>query len=494
MKLNLEKFYFASLISLSLQSVLLNPIMVHMNNNRKTHTILNLVTDFEALIERGEVGFFERKEFVSLINYYQEEQLIEKAIEVADIALEQYKYLNEFYLLKGKLLLQRNSPRLAIPFIEHAERISPYESEVRILKAKALSMVGETSEARKLISELGAIGDKKNIAEIGLCESYIYEREGDYENMFLKLKDVLSISPENEEALEKINYASALSRKFEESIEFHKKLLELNPYNYLAWFNIGQTYANIGEYEEAIDTMEYSFIIKKDFESGYLDCADLCIQQNKLSQAIDIYKDYLENFDKDAYVLVNIVSCMLEMGQNQEAKEYALEAVKFDPYSDEAFFLLAQIYQIEESWEAALNAYFKAIEIEDNREEYFVGLAKMYEKLGEVKKAEKYYNKTMALEPSEEEYYVDFTNFLIKQDKYTAALKVIKLSEQNVYSIDILYLKIVCLIQLNKNSRAFALLDLVLEEDYEKHTILFDLLPEMKENEIVKDMIKYYRN
>ena len=345
--------------------------------------------------------------------------------------------------------MQRNSPRLAIPYIEHAERISPYESEVRILKAKALSMIGETDEARKLIAELGAIGDKKNITEIGLCESYIYEREGDYENMFLKLKDVLSISPENEEALEKINYASALSRKFEESIEFHKKLLESNPYNYLAWFNIGQTYANIGEYEEAIDTMEYSFIIKKDFESGYLDCADLCIQQNKLSQAIDIYKDYLESFDKDAYVLVNIVSCMLELGQNEEAKEYALEAVKFDPYSDEAFFLLAKIYQIEENWEAALNAYFKAIEIEDFREEYFVGLAKMYEKLGEVKKAEKYYNKTMALEPSEEEYYVDFTRFLIKQEKYTAALKVIKLSEQNVYSIDVLYMKIVCLNNFN---------------------------------------------
>jgi tetratricopeptide (TPR) repeat protein len=464
-----------------------------MNNNRRTHTLLNLVTDFEALIERGEVGFFDRREFIDLINYYQEEQLVDKAIEVADFALEQYKYINEFYLVKGKLLLQKNSPKLAIQFIEHAEKISPYDSELRVLKAKALSMLGEIEEAKSILIELGSVAQVHNMIEIGLCESYIFERQGDYENMYLKLKEVLSLSPENEEALEKINYASALSRRFEENIEFHQRLLNINPYNYLAWYNMGQSYANLGEYEDAIDAMEYSILIKTDFESGYLDCADLCLQINRFDQSIEIYKDYLNFFDNDAYVLVNLVSSLLKMGRVDEAKEYALEAIKLDPYSDEAYFLLADIYKREEKWESALNAYFKAIEIEDSREEYFDGLAKMYDKLNEPIKAEQYFDEVMELCPSEEEYYFDFASFLIKQKRYPAALKVIKLSEENVYSVKILYLKIVCLLGVNKRSRALALLDIVLEEDFKEHKIIQDLMPEALEDESIKGILNYYK-
>jgi len=464
-----------------------------MNNNKRTQPLLNLVTDFEALIERGEVGFFDRKEFLTLIDYYQEEQKIDKAIEVVDFALEQYQYLIEFYLVKAKLLLQKNSAKLAIQYIKHAEKISPYESDVRILKAKAMSMLGYTEEARQIISELGTIADKQNIVEIGLCESYIFEYEGDYEKMYLRLKDVLSIAPENEEALEKVNYASTLSRRFEENISFHEKLLDINPYNYLAWYNLGQSYANLGEYEEALDSMEYSFIIKKDFESGYLDCADLCVQIHRFDKAIEIYEEYLAEFDKDPFVLVNLVSCLLELNKTSEAKAYALDAVKLDPYNDEAFYLLADIYKKEENWESALNAYFKAIEIEDNREEYFDGLAKMYDKLNESEKAKKYYHKVMDLEPSEENYYIDFTNFLIKQKKFEEALNIIDQSEQNVYSSDILYLKIVCLMGIKKKSRAIALLEIVLEEDFEKHTLLKELMPETFEDKDIQAMINYYK-
>jgi tetratricopeptide (TPR) repeat protein len=464
-----------------------------MNNNRRTHTLLNLITDFEALMERGEVGFFDRKEFLKLIDYYQEEQLIDKAIEVVDFALEQYNYINEFYLVKSRLLLKKNSPKLAIHYIEHAEKISPYESEVRILKAKALSMIGEAEEARLILSELMGIGEQAHAAEIGLTESYIFEAEGNYEKMYLRLKEVLFLDPENEEALEKINYASALARRFEENIDFHNELLDLNPYNYLAWYNIGQSYSNIGEYEEAIDAMEYSFLIKNDFESGYLDCADMCIQINRFDQAAEIFKDYLKAFDKDPFVLVNLVLCQLELDQVEEAKEHALDAVRLDPYNDEAFYLLAEIYKREEQWERALNAYFKAIEIEDNREEYYFGLGKMYQKLKETAKAEHYFDEMLSLEPSEEYFYEEYLKFLVSNQKYTKGLKVIKQSEENVYSTDILYLKIICLLGINKRSRAIALLDLVLEENYEKHSILCEFMPEILQDEAIQSIIRYYQ-
>ena len=464
-----------------------------MNNNRRTHTLLNLITDFETLIEKGEVGFFDKEEFYSLIDYYQEEQMIDKALEVVDYALEQYKYITHFYLLKGKLLLIKNSPKLAISYLEHAEKLAPFETEAQILKAKALSMLGNIAEAKALLANIDAGANPKNLVELYLCESYIFEFEKDYELMYQKLKDLLGFMPENEEALEKINYASSLARRYEENIAFHHHLLDLNPYNYLAWYNLGQSYANIGEYDEAIDSLEYSFLIKPDFETGYLDCADLCVQTNRLDQAIDIYLEYLELFDKDSMVLVNLVSCLLQTGKAKDAKKYALNAVKLDPYNDEAFFLLAEVYKKEKKWESALNAYFKAIEIEDGREEYYAGLANMYDKLGEKEKALYYFDQMMELIPTEENYYIEFARFLIQNEQYNKALEVVSLSEENVYSPELLYIKIICLLKVDKKSRAVALLDLVLEDNFEKHEMLFELMPEIIHDETIRGIIEYYK-
>jgi len=464
-----------------------------MNNNRKTHTLLNLITDFETLIEKGEVGFFDRSEFLSLIHYYQEEQLIEKALEVVDIALEQFKYNVEFYVAKARLLLTKNSPKQALPLIEHAEKISPYEVEVQILKAKAFSKLGIINDAKAILGNLGIVTDHHVFVEIGLCESYIFEAEKDYEQMFLKLKEVLKMSPQNEEALEKINHASTLSRRFEENIDFHESLLDINPYNYLAWYNLGQSYSSIHEYEEAIDAMEYSFLIKEDFESGYIDCADLCIQINKLERAVDIYRDYLSHFDKDPFVLVNLAACLKELGVLAEGRKLTLEAIKMDPYNDEAYYLLAGIYEEEKKWENALNAYYKAIELDDSREEYFAGLAKMYDQLNEPEKAIKYFDQVIELEPSEETFYLDYISFLFRQQLFNKALKVIKISEDNVYSPDIIYYKIACLWKTGKKARVLSLLDLALVESFENHQLLHSLVPEaMKEPSII-EVIKYYK-
>lgn len=464
-----------------------------MNNNRKTHTLLNLITDFETLIEKGEVGFFDRSEFLSLIHYYQEEQLIEKAIEVVDIALEQFKYNVEFYVAKARLLLAKNSPKLAMPLIEHAEKISPYEVEVQILKAKAFSKLGNTQDARTILGNLGTFTDQSTFVEIGLCESFIFEAEKDFEQMYLRLKEVLKLAPLNEEALEKIHYASVLSRRFEENIDFHQFLLDINPYNYLAWYNLGQSYSNIHEYDEAIDAMEYSFLINEGFESGYLDCADLCVQVNKLEQAVDIYREYLARFDKDPFVLVNLATCLKELNVLGEARKLTLEAIKLDPYNDEAFYLLAEIYQKDSRWENALNAYFKAIELDDTREEYFAGLAKMYEKLNEPEKAIEYFDQVIDLEPSEEVYYLDYIRFLFRQKLYNRVLKVIKISEDNVYSPEIIYFKIASLWKMGKKSRVLSLLDLALEESFEQHRLLIELIPEALSDSSVTEVIKYYK-
>ena len=78
------------------------------NKIKRDSALINLVSDFESKFDQGEVGYLDEKVYLQLLEYYEDEYLFEKALEVADFAIEQYKYRSEFYIIKSRLLLNSN--------------------------------------------------------------------------------------------------------------------------------------------------------------------------------------------------------------------------------------------------------------------------------------------------------------------------------------------------------------------------------------------------
>ncbi len=464
------------------------------DNNKNTYLLQNLVSGFEVLTERGEVGTYSKNEFLQLINFYRNKCNIGKSLEIVDLAIEQFKYITNFYIVKSSLLLESNNPNLALKYLDHCENISPYAFEVKILKAKAYAMKGDIDIAGNLLNELRSFSNLNFNVEVNIIRSYIYEHLGEYEDMFNVLKETLVIDPLNKEALKRINTATIFTKKYEESIDFHKKLIDSTPYNYMAWFNIGQIYTVLSEYEEAIDSLEYSFLINPDFEDGYLEYSDLCNQIGKYNKATVVYEEYLELFDGDSELYVNLIYAHLKLKNFDKAERYAIESIKTDSYNDEAYFLLGKVYKSNKRWEKALNAFHKAIEIEDEREEYYEALADMYINLGDNNKAEKYFDIIMSMDTLEEKYYIRYIRFLLSHKKYDKAYHIIKKSEDNIYSPLFNYLKSVIYFKVDNKKEALLILDSALEDNYDEHNMLFELAPELKYDNEVASIINYYKS
>ncbi len=464
------------------------------DNNKNTYLLQNLVSDFEVLIERGEIGNYNKEEFLQLINFYRDKCNIQKSIEIVDLAIEQYKYITDFYIVKGDLLLEINNPELALKYISHCENISPYAFDVKILQAKAYAMMGDIDVSNALLDELKSFSNLNFNVEVNIIRSYIYEHLGEYEEMFNLLKETLIIDPLNKEALKRINTATIFTKKYEESIDFHKKLIDSIPYNHLAWFNVGQIYTVLSEYEEAIDSLEYSFLINPDFEDGYLEYADLCNQIGKYQKATIVYEEYLDIFDGDSELYTNLIYAHLKLKNLDNAEKFAIEAIKTDSYNDEAFFLLGQVYRSRNKWEKALNAFHKAIDIESDREEYFEALAEMYIKLNDNKKAEKFFDIIMSMDTPEEQYYIKYIRFLLSIKKYDKAYNIIEKSEDIVYSPLFNYLKSIIYFKADNKKEALLILDSALEDSYEDHDMLFELAPELKNDKEVTSIINYYKS
>ena len=223
------------------------------------------------MTKNGTLSYLDENDFYLLIDYYEDELILDKALEAVNHAISQHPFCVDFLLIKARLLLHNDRPYRAMRFLDKAEVIAPLEVETHLLRAKAFGALGEFDQAMQLLERAKKFCAGSDLVDIHLCESTICEGMKDFDGMFDSLVEALRLDPQSEEALERIWISVELSKKYEESVFIHLEVLDDDAYSYQAWFNLGHAYACLGEYRKAIEALEFSFLINPDFELGYLD-------------------------------------------------------------------------------------------------------------------------------------------------------------------------------------------------------------------------------
>ncbi|MBK8625720.1 MAG: hypothetical protein IPN86_09235 [Saprospiraceae bacterium] len=462
------------------------------NKIKRDTALINLVSDFECKFEQGEIGYMDEKVFLQLLEYYEDEYLFEKALEVVEIAIEQYKYRSDFYIIKSRILLNLNKINDCLSSLEIAENIAPFEREINIIKARAYAIKKQFNKAHAILDDLRFGATKSDNVEILIAESFIYEHMKDYNAMYDALSQAVLIESKNEEAMERVWISAELSRRYEDSVELHKSIIEKDPYNYQAWYNLGHGYNCIWEYEKAIDALEYSFIVNPDFESAYLDCADTCLQIRNYEKALEIYIEANNKFGPNNELMVNIAHCYIYMNKIGIAKQWLLKAIKIDSFNDEAFFLLGECYSKDNVWYNAINAYHKAIDLENRREEYYLGLAKAYLAVEDYNKATINFQMATQTGPEDTLYWREYICFLTKLGLLDEAIQVLDEADEHTYGADLIYCKAVVLYLMKEKAECMELLEEALMENYDQHELMFDVAPELKLDKDIIAMIKYF--
>ncbi len=463
------------------------------NRTKRDVSFLNLVTDFETNFEQGNSIIYEEKTFLEIIRFYEEELQYDKAIEVADIAIGQYSFRSEFYIIKARLLFQTNFHEEALELLCKAEKISPYEHDILLLKIRILAFQGKVSDAKEILEDMKAYVSSGDLSDLYLSESYINEFLQDYNSMYENLTKAIISDMSNEEALERIGFAVQLCKNFSQSIEFHKTILNEDPFNYLGWYNLGHALACEGEYEAAIDALEYSFITEKNFENGYLDCCDICIQEKHFQRAFKIYETYVEIFGINEEVLINMAECEFQLGELNKSRILLNKLLKLDPYNDEVYFKLGLCYSKAEKWDKAINAFHKAITLEDKSEDYFLHIAHAHKAIGSYDKAEYFFSQAVEIGPEQSLYWRDYISFLIKIGKKQEALEVFEEADNFTFGADLLYCKAVALYLNGDKQTAYQTFEEGLKEDFAEHKLIFEIEPELMLDKDLIAMIAYYR-
>ncbi len=310
--------------------------------------------------------------------------------------------------------------------------------------------------------------------------------------MFHTLKETLEREPDNVEALEKIWISVEVCRNYEESITLHRSLIDKKPYNSLAWYNLGHAYNFVGEYDKAIDALEYSFLIDPSFESGYLDCAEMCIQQQQYQRAFEIYRDALERFGPNEEVLPTMIDALMHLDRKKEALELALQFLEQDQYNDELLFYVAEIYREKGKYRKALRFYDRAIYYNRIMETYHLGIAKTFEALGAYSNADSSYKEAASIAPEDSQYWTAYVSFLIKREKPYEALKALEEADRYTVGVELDYLRAACLYMTHRENEGFRMLEEAVQEDPSFAVEFLKLNNDFSTSKTIRSMIKYY--
>lgn len=452
--------------------------------------LIRLVKSFEEKNQSGTILYLDENEAQRLISYYEKSDMIDKAINVVDMALEVNKFREEHYILKARLLRKEGRFYDALETLELSSLFTPNSIDNVILTIKIYLDLKAVEKAQDLLESRWEEIKLHSYISALLLKAKMYESRRDYEGMYPVVRTAVLHNHNSSIALEKFWIAVELTNNYEDSIEIHKDIIDNSPYNYQAWYNIGHAYACIGEYDKAIMALEYSYIINEDFEVGYFDCADVCFQVKKFDKSLVIYLEALKKFGPECELLTRIGECYIKLSNFTVAESHLRKAIKLDPYNDEAYYHLSLCYIQDKLYTKALKAIHKAIQLEDRREEYYSTAAEAYMQVDDYIKADYYHRKATETGPEDNLYWESHVAFLFKLGLYEEVLDVVNQSEEHTYSELLIAYKVSCLFRTNNQLNAYEeLKEIVVDNNEFSHT-LFSIDNELQSNKIAIDMIK----
>jgi len=452
-----------------------------------------LISEFEGMSQKGMVGFYEKTVWLDFVQYFENEPNLKKAIEICDLAMTQHVSSMEFLFHKSRMLVELGEFGKALNCLDHALSFSPDNFDLNFLRAEIWVQLGEFQLAYDTLKRIYKSSDVERQSQIILLLAKIHEINEDFKKMFSVLRKALRKDPNNPLLLNKVWFAAELSGAYQESLELHLELIEETPYSFLAWYNLGQAYFCLEDYEKAAEAFEYVFIINDQFEIGYKDAAESYIMIENYSKALKVYNEYLEILEPDSDTFSKVGLCQEKLGEMDLAKKFYLQALEANPSNSMALFRMGECHMQDESWTEAIHFYNRAIEADCYREDYLIAIAQAYFKNKNTQQAKIFFQKATDMAPELSRYWTQYATFLMQMGDSEEAFSI--LDEAYFYTVDteVLYCKAACLFAMSKREEALKTLTQALEENSSLLESLYTLTPELEKDSEVRALIKTFK-
>ncbi len=456
--------------------------------------IEHLVEQYEEMLSSNSNLFFEQESFEKLIDFYQHKEELGKALQVTEIASSQHPFSAIILTKKAELLFDLEQHDLALGLLEKAEIFDPGDINIYLQRAEIYSWLSSYSKAIEQLKKAESTADGDELDVLYLEFSDIYDDWGKFNKAFKYIRKALMANPKNKEALSRLNFFTDLLRNYDRAIGIYTFVINNNPYSFHAWNQLGVAYQKIGALEKAVDAFEYAIAIDDSDSAPHISKAESLFDAGLYEKAIDAYQDALVVAKAENTIDFNIGLCFEKLKKFAKARTHFQKAVHHAPNFDYGFFKIGKTYLEESQWAKAISSFNKAISIDENNPKYLTGLARASYQFKDYENAILAFDKALELEPNSKKNWIGLAKCFFSIDDHEEAVSCLDTALQHFESdIELTYIKSAYLINCGRKNEGIIELEKSLAYNFDKHYVLFEIVPDLTDNEHVLSIIEQHK-
>jgi len=446
-------------------------------------------------LRNGQAGIFlEEEAFEKIIDYYDDQEELSKALEAAETAIEYFPFSAPLLIKKADLLLATRKYRDALELLEKAELFDATDINLYILKTDAYLAMDMHEKAVEILEQAVTKFEGEEKTELLFELADVYDDYEEFDKVFDCLTVILKEEPTNEEALYKICFWTDFTGRNEESIRLHLKIIDEHPYNELAWFNLAAAYQGLKLYEKAIDAYQYAIAIDEKFDYAYRNIGDAYIRLRKYREAIEALEKVLELSKPEEVIYEAIGHCYDHLKNYAQARFHYRKASHLNPDDSKLFYKIACTYYNEGQWNSAIKQLESALKIHRLQAEYNLLMGECKLQMNEIKEAVQYLSTAVRARPKNVSGWEALIRCLYAAGFFTEARQqaLAALSHTNNKAVFLYYLSAV-LFAMNKSKEAILYLEKALMASPKHLKKFVQLNPSILQNPQVVDVIAQYK-
>ncbi len=446
-------------------------------------------------VKSGEASFMmQEEEFEQIIEYYFQGSVEEQALLACDIALTYYPFSVDILLLKAEILTQAQKYGQALIVLDEIDQLDQTSLDAVLLRADVYLSQYKYDQAAALLEKKSSDFSGKDKAELLLELADVYDEAEDFEAVFDTLKRVVKIERRSEEALQKLCFWADFTNRNEESITIHTAITDEDPYNALAWFNLGSAYQSEKLYEKAIDAYEFCVAIDEKFEFAYRNMADAFMRLKWFENALEVLEKHLEIAKPEDVIYEAMGFCYEKKKDFSKARYCYRQASQLSPEDDSIFYKIGETYTRQKQWEKAVKAYSVALHLNRENASYCMAIGNCLMEMDVKNEALICYLNAVRLKPNNKTTWVALIKGLYLSGFYDEALTQIELARENCDDKpDFRYLQAAVLFEMGKTKEALLHLETALSGGLSKLKMFMELNPENLKRTAVNDLIHQYK-
>lgn len=382
------------------------------------------VPRFESMLKTNEIYFFDATEFEEIGQYYIDMGNLQMAKKAIEVGLGQHPESSELILLLIEYYILTTSYDEALLLVDNLLTLEPFNAFAYQHLAVIQSKRNHHQDAIESLKKGLSFSPNKYEFHSLLAMEYLYLDE------FFMAKEYFIKCLEREvtdnHALYNIIYCFESLNDADGAIAYMNSFLDKDPYNEVAWHQLGRQYLAKKMYEQAITAFDFAIICDDTFIGAYLELGKALEQLGRYNEAINYYEITLGIDDPTAFALLRIGTCHLHLGNDVLGVKYLKKAIHEDPLLDKGWLALCGYFMRKNAYAKVLHYIKKAVKIDNTHVRYWRLYAQANKALGLLEEANMAYERLVNLGNYEVQTWLDWAGVLLQLQEYGNGIKALR--------------------------------------------------------------------